>query len=127
MNYFQDHKKALTICSILGFLIAILMRFSFFTFSDDFEYYRFGPIRHPVPQIGFDQTHCGKEVIGMSGFPFRTYSDCVISLRGTLPGPSCRSYSLIGEFSVILNTIIWGCLFYVIWLSSVQYCKISRD
>ena len=110
MNYFQNHKKVLTVCLVLGFLIAMLTRFSFVAFSNDFEYYRFGSVHHPVPQIEFDQTHCGKQIIGMSGFPFRTYQDCVISLRGTLPGPSCGAFSLIGEFSIILNTIIWGCL-----------------
>lgn len=123
MKYFQNHKRILIICLVIGFFVAMLTRASLFAFSTDFEYYKFGPIFHPVQQIEFDQTHSGKRIIGMSGFPFQTYSECIISLRGTLPSPACRSQSLLGEFSILFNTLFWGIFFYGIWLLILKIAK----
>jgi len=110
MTYFQNHKKSILACLVIGFLVAMLTRDSLFSFSSDLEYYRFGPVYHPVPQIEFDKTNVGKEIIGMSGFPFRTYTKCIVSIRGTLPNPACEKTSIVWEFSIVLNTIFWGLL-----------------
>lgn len=115
MTYFQNHKKSILVCLAIGFLVAILTRASLFSFSTDFEYYRLGPVYHPVPQIEFDQTNVGKEIIGMPGFPFGTYTECIVSIRGTLPNPACEQTSIVWEFSIILNTIVWSLLAFGIW------------
>lgn len=113
MNYFKSHKIAIFL--IIGFTIAMLTRASFFVVTTDLTYYRIGilPI-YPTPNE-FDEKHLGKEVIGLSGFPFQTYSDCTMGYHGTLVSPACNSYSINGEFSIVINTIFWTIIFYSIF------------
>lgn len=111
MRYFKNHKKALIICLIIGFVVSLLTRASFFVFTIDFSYYRIGLSAYPVPQE-FDETNLGKKVVGEAGFPFSTYTDCVMRYHGTLVSPACNNFSMIGEFSIILNTIFWTVVFY---------------
>jgi len=116
MEYLKNHKKALMICLAIGFVIALLTRASFFVFTTDFSYYRVGLLyTYPVPQE-FDGTNLGKMVVGEAGFPFSTYSDCVMGYHGTLVSPACNSFSMIEEFSMVFNTMFWAFIYYGIFM-----------
>ncbi len=115
MKYFKNYKKVLMTCLIVGFIVAVLTRVSFFVFTTDFSYYRMGLSAYPVPQE-FDGTNLGKSVVGESGFPFSAYSDCVMGYHGTLVSPACNDFSTIGEFSVVFNTIFWAFIYYGIFV-----------
>lgn len=112
----------LSICVALGFMIAIATRLSFFIFSPGFQYYRMGPIYHPTRYINIEDKNSGwrnldgKPVIGMSGFPFQHYSDCVMGFHGTNLSPMCN-LQFIGPLSIIFNTAFWAGVFYgIFWL-----------
>lgn len=111
MPHLQTHKLSLTICLILGFTIAMLTRASFVAFTTDFSYYRIGSFAQSELKE-FDETNLGKKVVGVSGFPFRMYSNCVMGYHGTTVSPACNTVSMLWEFSVVLNTIFWGGIAY---------------
>lgn len=115
------------ICLVIGFIIALLTRASFFVFTTDFSYYRIGFSAYPVPQE-FDGTNLGKSVVGEAGFPFSTYSDCVMGYHGTLVSPACNDFSMIGEFSIIFNAMFWTLIYYIIFMfvSTVKKPGLSK-
>ncbi len=99
-----------------------MTRASLFVFTTDLSYFRINQTEYPA-QIEFDATNNGKQVIGMSGFPFRTYSDCVMGFHGTVSRPACNSISWVWEFSIILNTIFWAAIFYGIFVLITKFVK----
>ncbi|GEM_PF-6848267 len=119
------NKKALIISLIVGILIAVITRASLLVFTTDFSYSRINQIEYPA-QIEFDATNNGKQVIGMSGFPFRTYSDCVMGFHGTVSRPACNNISWVWEFSIVLNAIFWATIFYGIFTLIMKLVKPAR-
>lgn len=114
MKYFQNYnKKTVVISLIIGLFIAILMRASLFVFTTDFSYFNINHIAYPAPEE-FDRTYLGKQVIGVSGFPFSVYTHCGMGFHGTLVSPACEKSSFIGEFAIALNTVFWALFVYFI-------------
>lgn len=128
MKYFKNNRKLIVTCLIIGFVIAILTRASFFVFTTDFSYYRIGFSAYPVPQE-FDGINLGKTVVGEAGFPFSTYSDCVMGYHGTLVSPACNNFSMIREFSIILNTVFWAFICYGVFMliSAIKKSILPRE
>lgn len=120
MKYFQRHKKATAICLFIGLTIAIATRASFFIFTTDLNYFRINHVEYPA-QIEFDPTNNGKRVVGISGFPFQTYSNCVMGFHGTVSRPACKWLSPVWEFSIILNTLFWGLICLTIFKVAKKY------
>lgn len=116
------NRKTLIISLIAGLFIALITRASLFVFTTDFSYFQINHNAYPE-QIEFNETNNGKQVIGLSGFPFRTYSDCVMDFHGTISSPACNSISWVWEFSIILNTLFWAASFYGI---SILITKIVK-
>jgi hypothetical protein len=107
-DYFHKHKTSLIICLLVGFVIALATRASFFEFSTQFKYLKLGTHVYSAPTIPFDKTNLGKTIIGRPGFPFSTYSQCVVGWHGELPSPACEKVSWVWESSIILNTLFWA-------------------
>ncbi len=119
------NKKLLIISLIIGIFIALLTRASLFVFTTDFSYFKINHIAYPE-QLEFDATNNGKQVVGLSGFPFRTYSNCVMGFHGTTSSPACDSASWVWEFSIILNTLFWAAIFYGIITLITKLVKPAR-
>lgn len=107
----KNHWKILIISLVIGFSIAVLTRASIIVFATDLSYFKFYHIEYPQ-QIEFNPANSGKKVIGISGFPFKKYTDCIMDFHGTTVQPACNSVSLVGEFSIVCNTIFWTLFFY---------------
>lgn len=114
LEIFRKSKILLISSFIIGLFIALMSRSSFITISNDFRYVQVkGVYTHP-PLKEFDRTNMDKKVFGLSGFPFSTYTDCKIGAHGTFASPACEKRSLIGELSILLNTVFWSGALYLL-------------
>jgi hypothetical protein len=125
----------LSISLALGLSIAGLLRLGSVMFSPDMSYIRvdMGAWNRTYFAPGWDRWITspdnsywkypaleGKEVIGTSGLPFETYTGCRLGGvdNGVMYRPlqaGCSGYSLLGEFSIVLNTLFWGTLCFGLW------------
>lgn len=109
MTFLQTHKKTILISLAIGFLLAAMTRSSVIVFTTDLSYFRFFSIVYPAPKE-FNFSSSGKQVIGLSGFPFTANTDCVMGPHGTIASPACEKRSWLGYLSIILNTLFWALL-----------------
>ncbi len=115
MISFATHRKRIFYLSVLfGLLMALLTRVSFFAFSPDFRYYKLGGLYHPAQFISLENIDFfHKPILGISGFPFPVYLNCAIRPYGASMSLGCDG-EFIGEWSIVLNTLFWVPIFYLL-------------
>lgn len=116
MKLFDRHRNLLLAVTTIGFLIALGTRASVVVFTSDMKIINTKSIEENLILQGNNGSKLGKEVSGLGGFPFSTYSDCVVGYHGEMIAPACNEYSSLGESSIILNTIFWGLLVFCLLL-----------
>ncbi|MGB9693850.1 MAG: hypothetical protein ACP5SB_04155 [Caldisericaceae bacterium] len=126
-------KRNFIVSGLVGLAISIATRLSLFVFSTDFSYVKIWKfILLPKDNLFFIDwlnakpemlNSLGKKVIGAYGFPFSSFARCSLQRSGSFIIPICDRYSTLGEFSILLNTILWGFIVFLI-LSSVAKKKI---
>lgn len=120
MPFFRSSIKPLIISLILGILIALAFRSSWIVATTDLHYFRVGNFNYPLLE-SWDETQHGKKVIGLGGFPFSAFSDCKMNYHEELISPACNKESLLGNWSIIVNTIVWGILILgILYLKEVK-------
>ena len=117
-------KRDVVLSTLIGFLIAIATRASIVLWTPFFTYYKIGPFVHDTNLAtsggAMDQT-----VLGLSGFPFHTFSDCSIQwydMAQNMYLPACNSVSPTWELSVPLNILFWSLVVYGV-LTSAEAIK----
>ena len=118
---------------IIGFAISVLTRLSIFVFATDFSYIKIGhrvflPKMHLSFAYNFTESNTlrkciGKKILGAGGFPFSTFSHCSLERSGSSVLAVCDKLSTIGEFSILLNAILWGAVVFCLALLFSQRKK----
>lgn len=133
MPYAKSTLISLLACLVLGSLIAIAFRAGALYMTTDATHVVIGPFESTAPEFRGWMTHPGdppwykyprlngKNIIGYSGFPFSSYTDCFIGgidngvmYRSLQAG--CLTRSQIGEFSIFFNMLFWSTSFFCLWL-----------
>jgi hypothetical protein len=113
MRKTRFNKTAIVVCVVAGFVVALMTRMSIVVATTDLSYVRIAPMdfHEPLRSVLY-----GKRVIGIGGFPFSTFSDCMMGYHGEMTSPACDAFSIFWEFSVVLNALFWACILYGIFL-----------
>ncbi len=107
-------KKLFLASFLIGFLFAVLTRFSYIaSWSGDF-YWNISLVPDNAASnflhkpIGFTTTIAYDDKFLGFGFPFSAYAGCSMDFLGAHVGAVCNQRSVFSEFSILLNMIVWG-------------------